>query len=161
MKTTPEQKNYAFCQETIERLNQIESDYLARAEDLHRIRSLSLYRPSWDTFEEFCMELKSLKYKSIMKLIGIYETFVLQYKIAPARITQAGGWSSVAEILPVVKNKKDAEEWLTVAETSTRQHLRQHIQEAETGKDMRKCAHKNAYVIHVCPDCKIKSTSPL
>lgn len=156
MKTTPEKKNYEFCEQTIERMNQIETDYLARAEDLHKIQSENLFRPSWDSFEEFCMELKGIKYKSIMKLIGIYEKFVLQFKLSPARIAKAGGWTTVAEVLPVVKTREDALRWLETAETKTREHLRQDLKEAKTGLDMTKCKHKKAYVIRICPDCGVK-----
>lgn len=155
-KQIEETKNYGFCQKTIEGINEIESNYLARAEDLHKIRSLSLYRPAWDSFEEFCMELKSLKYTSVMKLVGIHEKFVLNYKISQARIAKAGGWSTVAEILPVIKTKEDAIKWLNTAQDKTREHLRQDIKEAKTGKDMRKCAHKRTYTIRICEDCGMK-----
>lgn len=156
MKITTEQKNHDFCEETIERMNQIETDYMSRAEDLHKIQTLSLYRPSWDSFEEFCMELKGIKYKSIMKLIGIYEKFILQFKFSPARIAKAGGWTNVAEVLPVVKNKEDAKKWLDAAESKTREHLRQDLKEAKTGIDLTKCKHKAAYTIRICPDCGLK-----
>lgn len=148
-----EKKNYDFCQKTITKMNEIEQDYIARAKDLHRIRQLNLYHPSWDSFEEFCMELKGLKYKSVMKLIAIYEKFVLEYKISPARIAQAGGWSTVAEVLPMVKEKHDANKWLNIAENSTREHLRQDIKEAKSGIDMDMCKHEDMYVFCSCGVC--------
>lgn len=151
-----DEKNYQFCQSTIENMNRIESDFMARAADLYQIRALRMFLPSWDSFEEFCMELKGIKYKSVMKLIGIHEKFVLSYKISPARISKAGGWTTVAEVLPVVKDKKDAEKWLNLAENQSREHLRQTVKERKTGVDMTKCKHKNSYIIRVCPDCGSK-----
>lgn len=156
MTKTKEEKDYTFCMETLDRLNSLQDNYMERAKDLYEIKQLSLYRPSWDSFEEYCMEIKSLKYPSVMKLIAIHEKFVLEYKISPARITKAGGWSNVAEILPVVENKDDAEKWLNKAEEMPREHLRQDVKENKTGIDQSTCNHKGAYLIRVCTDCGMK-----
>ncbi len=150
---TNEKKNHEYCLDTIEAGKKTEETVMALAERLHRIRQLNLYTPSWDSFEEFCMEIKNLSYKSIMKLIDIHETFVLKYKLAPEKIAEAGGWTVIAELLPVIKTKEDAIHWLERAKTAPREHLRQDVREARRGIPQGTCSHKNYVVLHKCKDC--------
>lgn len=157
-KEAPEAKNYAFCQATIKIKGDIELNFMGLAERLYRIRALNMFQPTWGSFEEFCLELKNMSYPSVMKLIDIHEKFVLTYKFSPARIAEAGGWSKIAECLPAIKTKEDAEKWLEKSTELTREDLRKELKEHSTGIDMRDCAHDDTYTVRICRTCGNKET---
>lgn len=156
-----DKKNHAFCLETIEFNNRIEGDILALAERYYRISQMRLFLPYWETFEDYCDELKNMSYASVMKLIDIHATFVVSYKFSPARIAKAGGWTKIAEVLPVIKNKKDAEVWLDKAETLSRAHLRAEVNEKKTGIPQITCKHKDFYLLKHCRACRDTESIPL
>lgn len=94
--------------------------------------------------------------KTALKLIKIFLVFVEQYRIEPQALVEAGGWTYIDEILPVVTDAKSAKEWLHTAATSqSRANLRQLVREQRTGVDSMECKHKNVrrVVLEVCEDC--------
>lgn len=148
-----ERKNLEFCEKTLELKNDIEKSFIVLGEHLHRIYEEKLYEGQWESFQEYVDEFKNLSYQSAMKLIAIYQKFVLDYKFAPERIIKAGGWTVLATLLPVVKNKTDAEKWLHQAEHNTRKDLSKEVHEIRTGVEMKNCKHKDTYKITVCREC--------
>lgn len=151
MTSNIEKQNYTYCMETISIRNGIEGSFLDLAAHLYKIREERLFQPSWETFEEYSMELK-MSYSSVNKLIAIYETFILKYNFAPKQIISAG-WTVVADFIPRVKTKKEAEHWLHIAATNTRQHLRQTLSEHKKGIEIGKCTHSDTYLLRICRVC--------
>jgi hypothetical protein len=133
-----EKRNY--CEETLSLKRDIEVSFLDLGERLQRIRDDQLYFPSWDTFEDFMMEMK-MSAGTASKLINIYQRFVLEYKISTKAIAKAGGWSIVAECLSIVKSKEEAVEWIEKASLMTQTDIRREIKEAKTGIPMSECKH--------------------
>ncbi len=151
-----EKEDHEYCLETIEADKATEETVLALAERYYRIHALKLYEPFWSSFEEYCMEIKNRNYKTVMKLIDIHAQMVVKYKIPLKDIASAGGWSVIAEMLPVIKNKEDATKWLKRAREVPREHLRQDVRETRKGIPIGECAHKSTVMIRVCNDCGYK-----
>lgn len=129
---TIEEKNHGFCNETMELKNTIEISFLEMGKRLKAIRDGKLYRPYWDGFEDYLMEMKWDKTKG-SRIIGIYETFVLKYKIEPRQLALAGGWSNLSEVLPAVKaagTKEAAEHWVQKCIDNPQYELREEVSEA-------------------------------
>lgn len=150
------QKSVAYCTETIERKVQLEVAFLDFGARLMRIRDEKLYAGQWESFEEFCQELKGTSLTSASRLINIYRVFVQEYAIPEAKIAAAGGWTMLAEALPLIKTKSEALHWLHEATHTHRTDLRRTIKEAKTGKSMAKCKHKNTYTLRCCRDCGLR-----
>lgn len=150
-----ESKNLKYCENALDLKKSLEESYLKLGEYLYEIKDKEMYLPQWSSWEVFTMELK-MSQNAINKMVQIYTKLVLEYSIAPADIITAGGWTVIAELLPVIDSKKDAVEWLEKAQELTREDLRTEVKEARTGVPQQHCKHKNTYTIVVCRDCGIK-----
>ena len=156
IKNLTETGRLKYCDETIAFTKTIEASFLELGRRLKVIRDERLYEVSWEDFASYLMEFRNLSESSASKLINLYEVYVLRYAFPVKRIADVGGWSLLAEALPVIKDKQSAEHWLTQATLLTRTDLRREIKEAKTGKEMRKCDHKKRYVFSYCPTCGLK-----
>lgn len=143
-----------FCEETITKKHFLEVGWIELCGRLKEIRDNALYDGRWNSFEDFLQDPQmGLDKSSASKMITIHEKFVLEYKMSPAKIANAGGWSKVAEIIPAVKDKESAEEWLNKSASLSKSDLRKEIQEDKTGIKMSECKHKNTYTVKICRDC--------
>lgn len=148
-------ENYNFCEETKLLKNKIENSFLELGERLLKIRDQNLYTPQWSSFTEYVWELKWSEAKA-SKLINIYQKFVLNYGFPTERLLNAGGWSGLAEVLALVKDKESAEYWLHELEISSRPDLRVKIKEFVTGIEQADCLHPDNYVLKICRACGLK-----
>lgn len=148
-------ENLKYCKKALELKKEIEASFIKLGEYLYEIKNKNLFLPQWSSWEEYYMELK-MSQNTVNKLIQIYETFILKYNLPPENVVSAGGWSVIAEILPVINSKKDAEEWLHKSTELSRSDLRKELKEEVTGVQMASCKHRNTYTITVCRDCGIK-----
>lgn len=126
------QKQSEFCKQTLELKQNIEVTFLEFGARLSYIKSNDLWKSQWESWEYYLEEAK-LSPATASKLINIYEKFVVEYQIQPKDIAIAGGWSSVSEVLPMVKDKVSALEWLNKVATLTRKDLRDEMLEKKTG----------------------------
>jgi hypothetical protein len=133
---TIEQQNHDYCNETLKLKVSLELHFLEMGKRLLEIRDNRLYQPAWETFTEYLMEMKWDRSRA-NRIINIYKIFVVQYQIAPARLAAAGGWSILAELLPVAIDKEQAEEWVDKAALHPQQELRQEIREARGMRSVR------------------------
>jgi|ETNvirnome_2_300_1030623.scaffolds.fasta_scaffold06717_5 hypothetical protein len=147
-------KNYDYCNDTIALKSDIETRFLELGHRLWEIRQKELYKPNYETFDEFTLELKMSR-ATVSKLVNIYETFVKQFGVPQKLLVGAGGWSVVAEVLPLATTKPKAITWLEKAGTLTRADLRKDILVAKGGKDIDDCDHDEDYLIlKICRKCK-------
>lgn len=152
--TDEKKKNY--CDITLKLEEGARTAYLMLAERLYNIRQERLYEPAWSSWQEFTMEFKDMSSSSISKLITVYEKFILEFGYNPSELVKAGGWTKLYQMGKQVKTKAEAEKWLSLAETSSRQDLDKFLVEAKTGVDMHTCAHEHTYTVEICEDCGIK-----
>lgn len=145
--------NKNYCQDTLEMEQGARMVYLMLGERLYNIRKSKLYEPFWASWHEYCMEFKDLSVGSISKIIAVYEKFILDLGYSPSELAKAGGWTKLYEISKRVGTKEEAEEWLSLAETSSRQDLGKHLLEDETGVAMAECQHEKTYIVEICEDC--------
>ena len=147
--------NFDFCNVTVDLKSEIEHKFLELGQRLYEIRETEKFRPNYDTFEEFCLELK-MSGATISKLINIFYKFLFLYKIPIESVADAGGWSNVAEILPLVESRGSAKKWLHLASTLSRGDLRKEIREKNTGIVESKCKHKDTYGLRICRSCGLR-----
>lgn len=153
MKLTSEKEAYAYCEETIALKNQIEGAYLVMCSRLHKIKSDGLYvHAGYDSWSLFLDEMKIDKGKAD-QMVRIYDLMVLQYGIAPKMIEEAGGWSVVAEILPIADSKENTEEALEFAKGALKKDVRLYVRDKKYGTTGKLCAHENHYTVEICTDC--------
>lgn len=144
-----------FCNAAIKLKNELENGFMTLAEHLYTIKEGDLFVGQWSSWSEFTAELK-MSENSVNKLIQIYKTFVLEYKFQPKEVATAGGWSAIAEILPIIDCKEAAEEWLHKARELTREDLRKEVKEEKSGHSEHSCRHLDTYTIVVCRGCGSK-----
>lgn len=142
-----------YCNQALNFEKEISTKFIVLGEYLYNIQDQNLFSPQWDSFNEFCTEFKSLSQASISKLLNIYRVFIIENNYPKERLAQLGGWSNLAETLPLIKSSNDAEHWLVKAEVLSRNDLRKEIAEHKTGTDMRDCSHENYYDLRVCRIC--------
>ena len=150
-----EEHKHGICIAAIEMKNSIEGRFLKLGQMLYLIKTQRLHEAGWDSWEDFEMELK-LPASTVSRLIRLYEIFELRFKIAPAQIAKAGGWTVVAEFLPDISEdtkRGEVEGWMDEAALMPRTDLRRTIVERRKGTDMTKCSHKDTYQLKVCRDC--------
>ncbi len=141
-----------YCGKAIALKKDIEINFLTLGEYLYYIKENQLYEPNWSSFEEFLFDLK-LSSNTSNKLIQIYKKFILSYGFTSQEVIDAGGYSLLADVLPMISSRKSAEKWLNLTTVLTRQDLRKEIKEAKTGIQMKDCKHANTYKVEICRDC--------
>lgn len=139
-----------FCEDTITKKHLIEVGWIELCGRLKEIRDNGLYEGRWDSFEDFLQDPQmGLDKGSASKMITIHEKFIVEYKMSPARIANAGGWSKIAEILPVVKDKQSAEKWIYEASALSKSDLRKEVNQEKNPESIG-CKHKDNYKVVMC-----------
>lgn len=146
------EENYGYCKETLTFKGKLEEGYLILAKRLKKIRDERLFAQGWEYFADFLEEMH-MSEATASKMIQIYEKFVLGWGFNSEDLLKAGGWSSIAETLPVVHSRADAEDALLQAGTLTRADLRRYVTEKKSGKPMELCLHAESYNINICKTC--------
>lgn len=147
-----------FCEETMLIKLHLEVEWIHFCARLKNIRDKGLWQGRWDSFEDFLSDpVMGMDKSTASKMITIHEKFILEYKVHPNDLAKAGGWSKVAELLPVIMDKASAEEWLSNASVLSKSDLRKEVKEKKDGKGI-ECKHKNHYeiVLQCCRDCGAK-----
>lgn len=153
-KELTETQKHNVCKSALLLKQDIEHSFLHLGEMLHQIKTDSLFLAGWSSWEEYEMELK-MSSATISKLIRIYEVFVLKYKFKSLQLAEVGGWSVVAEILPVVSettSKQRVEELLGLCAEQNRTDLRKSVKEEQRGSPC-KHLHRHKLILSICDNC--------
>lgn len=138
-----------YCNSALKLKNDLETGFIVLGEYLHNIYVNNLWQASYSSWEEYTWELK-MSSNHINKLMQIYRTLVLSYGLKAEHIITAGGWSVVADLLPMIGSKKDALKWLNKAQLLTRSDLRKEMKEAKTGVLIGSCSHDKWTEVTLC-----------
>lgn len=151
-----ETQKYDYCQQAIAIKKHTEVGFVALAGHLYHIREDSLWNVTYSSFQEFSDELK-MSQSTISKLINIYKKFVIEYGFTDDELSKSGGWSILAETLPLISSRSHAEHWLELSTTLTASDLRKEVLEAKNGitstSTTTTCEHPDLYITEICPDC--------
>lgn len=145
-------QNLDYCNQTISLKKNIEKNFLLLGENLKNIRDAQLFYPQWEDFSSYCWEL-DLSDATASKLINIYEIFVLTCGISSDRLVSSKGWAALAEALPLIKSKEDAEKYLHLRDTLRSKDYRDTIRAEKRGTPMDTCTHANNFLCRICRDC--------
>ena len=141
---------YEYCKETLALRVVLEQGFITIGERLHNILEKKLYESNWDSWGEFLEDLR-IDNTTASKLIKIYRVFVLEYGINRKQLALVGR-ESAYEITSVVKNKKEAVEWLKKGQDLKRDDIRLAIKELKSGVLQADCDH-DWYRLEICRKC--------
>lgn len=144
-----------FCTDTIELKERAEIEFLELGRRLCEISRGRLWRGGWDSWEEYLHELR-MSQGTASKLMRIYQLLVERHGFSPANIASAGGWTVVAEVLPAMKEKHEAERWMDLARRLSRTDLRRTFHEETKETNMLTCRHTDTYLLRICNECGLK-----
>jgi hypothetical protein len=138
-----------FCESTIELVQNIEGAFIELGKRLLRIRDERLWESNWESYEEFLSEIKISPGKA-SKICSVYEKFVVEYGVEQEKLAGVG-WSNLYSMLPAIKSKRDATEWVDKGMVLRREDIEDEVREFKHGK----CDHKNFRELHIyiCNDC--------
>ena len=152
---TTEKSKHDYCVEALKVKKGIEFGFIELGEMLYRIKGEKLFEAGWSSWEEYQMELR-LPQSTISKLFRIYEVFVLHFKFSNKALTDAGGWATLAELLPVISPettpRERVKELLGIASEQTRDDLRKTVKVEKRGAE---CRHTETHFLklEVCDGC--------
>ncbi len=149
-------ESYNYCEQAIKLKQHAEVTFIALAGHLMKIRDEKLWNAGYTSFEEFLDELK-ISPATASKLISIYQKYVIEYGFTDEELSAAGGWSVLAETLPLIGSRSLAEEWLVKSATLSLRDIRKEALEAKKGiittSTTTTCEHHNKMLIEKCIDC--------
>lgn len=151
-----------YCEDTISQKHVLEMAWLDLCKRLKEIRDGEMFKGRWDSFEDFLNDPQMGMDKSTAsRMITIHEKLILEYKVKPTVIANAGGWTKVAEVMPVINTKEDAEEWLSKCEHLSKADVRKEVKRVQSQIDGKDCKHKDTYqlVLKVCRYCGDKEVT--
>jgi hypothetical protein len=150
-----EERRHDLCLIAIGLKKNIEVSFLELGGALHEIKERRHYEAGWSSWEEYLLELK-ISQSMVSRLIRIYEVFVLKYEFAPRQIAEAGGWTTVAQLLPEIKEdtpKLRVNTWLTEMIGLTRSDALGAIKDRKRGYTAEECEPHDTYTIKICRKC--------
>lgn len=147
-----EQEKYNFLEETKTLLTQTSYAQFVLAERLHRIKEQKLWQSGYESFEDYCMELKLYNMGTISKLITVYKKFILEYQLPQEKLAGVG-YTVLYKAHSVIKSKEDAEEFVENATIWTGSDINREIASRKSGKDIDDCDHENTILVKICKDC--------
>ena len=142
---TSEDKNYQFCQGTIEWYMVLEESTFELAKRLKKIRDQEMYLPAWETWGIFLEEMR-MKEAKASKLISVYEVWVLEKGFSEKELAPVG-WSNLYDA-------KNFASQAVLDELIHRQDkdARDYILELKSGVPMDQCKHEY-YKLEICRRC--------
>ena len=147
-----EQQQHEFLEETMELSVQSSVAQIILAARLYRIREEKLWLAGYDSFDDYCMNLKLYNSGTISKLITVYKKYILDYQIPADKVAEVG-YTVLYKAHNVIKSKEDAEEFVDNAIIWTGSDINREIASRKSGKDIDECSHENTILVRLCKDC--------
>lgn len=141
----------AYVKETLALRDQIEGAFLTLGERLDKIRVDSLWKGAYESWSEFLEEMR-ISEATASKMILVFRTYVLEYKLPITRLQKAG-WSNLYTAIPLLKAGNSIDEILEKAMTLRRADIQSEVREKEAGD------HKHdweTYKFRMCKVCKTR-----
>lgn len=148
-KTMSKTPSLNFCESTIQLVQNIEGAFIELGKRLLRIRDERLWESNWESYEEFLSEIKISPGKA-SKICSVYEKFVVEFEVDQEKLANVG-WSNLYSMLPAIKTKSDAKEWVDKGMVLRREDIEDEVREFKHGK----CEHKefDEITLRICRNC--------
>lgn len=153
-----EREAYEFCEDTRALKNKMEVAGLELGKRLWTIKENGFADNSqYGSFNLYLEDIK-LKFETAKVLMRVYQTFCIKYSVPLNEVADAGGYSLLHTVLPIVKSREDAYKALTMVATYSRKHLKQEVQKELGLRETEECLHANMQTVtyQVCEDCNFR-----
>lgn len=147
-----EQQQHEFLEETRNMSIKTSLANFILAERLYRIREEKLWQAGYESFDDYCMELKLHNAGTISKLITVHKKFILEFGINPEKAAEVG-YTVLYKAHKVIEDKDDAEEFVNNAIIWSGSDINREIAHRKTGNPIEDCKHENTYLVRICKDC--------
>lgn len=117
--------NKQYCESVIKFEGDTQKQFLVLGKHLSDIYHDELWKDGYTSFADFYNQFKFLSQPVVSKLINIYDKFIVEFKLPEDEVVTVGGWTYLAEILPLATSKTEAKRWLKKAGTMTRAEIRE------------------------------------
>lgn len=108
--------------------------WLDLSKNLYRIKLCKDFQKwGYDTFEEYINKELDLVDREVRYWLGNLKKYVLTLGVDEEKL-KGKSWSKLSIVMPVVKNKKDAEEWIAKTDTHTQEQLKHKVRNKLAGK---------------------------
>jgi hypothetical protein len=108
--------------------------WLDLSKNLYRIKLLKDYTKwGFETFEDYVNKELDLVDREVRYWISNLKKYVLDLGIDEEKL-KGKSWSKLSIVMPAVKTKKDAEEWIEKTETHTQEQLKHKVSNKLAGK---------------------------
>lgn len=149
-----QEKHHRYLTETLALREELEGGFLILAERLKKIRDERLWDDgNYEGFPDFLREMR-VSEATASKLIGVYEKFILIGGIDPKELVTQG-WTNLSIFLPIIGNKKDAQDIFTKVAPLDRTDALRVYQEMKSGKSMEDCSHEWVE-LRYCRKCNLR-----
>lgn len=143
-----------YCSETIALKKSIESGFIVLGERLAKIKDNRMWEEQWSSFSEYLAEM-NITDSTATKLISIHNVYNVKYSVEDELLLKSS-WSTLYEILPLIKDKPNKEEVVKIIEDFNllkREDQRELLREKKLGK----CNHQWVELhLRICEHCNKK-----
>lgn len=147
-----EQEAFNYCQETIEMKTKLELGYMTVAQRLWNIKNNNLAEAQYGGWDSFLSEI-GIDKGVAKQMMYVYKKFVIENRIDAQDVVDAGGYSVMYRVLPLVKDRQTALDAIeTVKNLKTRELVIKHLADKKN-EGKANCSHKNTYTLEICDDC--------
>jgi len=148
---TSQEEAKKFIDETVRLWHGIQRAYFHEGTRFKQIRDERIWEQAgYSSFDALLDEEFKTSESRVSQLIGICDLFS---NVPQQKLIEAGGWSNLAEIVPLVRKGEDAEKWVDLVILHTRENLRALKAEQQTGVKEEECDHHDSFIIRVCRTC--------
>lgn len=147
-----EQEAYEYCEETIKLKGKLELGYMTVAQRLWIIKANNLAEHQYGGWDNFLKDI-GIDKGVAKQMMYVYKKFVIENRIDPQDVVDAGGYSVMYRVLPLVKDRESALEAIeTVKTLRTRELVIKHLNDVKN-EGKADCKHEDTYTIEVCDCC--------
>lgn len=140
-------ENAKYVRETLKLRDTIESAFIALGERFYKIREESLWHGMFESYAEFLEQMR-VSEATASKLMQVYRTYIVEYKIATSRLAKIG-WSNLYMAIPLIA-KHGVENAVEKASSLRRSDIEDEVRD-ENHPD---CKHEwQKVTIRLCMEC--------
>lgn len=143
-----------YVRDTLKLRDTIEGAFIALGERFYKISEQSLWHGVYESYAEFLTDMR-VSESTASKLMQVYKVYIVEYKIAPAKLAKIG-YSNLYMAIPLIA-KQGVEVAIEKAGSLRREDIEDEVREEESEC---KTHDWEKVTIRVCMTCGKKERLP-